>query len=675
MNKKTFIAELHDIGKLIDHKNCKYMISHYFNKEELEKIGIQTPQNKTFTGIQKHHCGKNNPYCEDEKEILNDLDIVLLIMADHFSSGFSRISNELENIVNNSFSVKDKSVYKLWNSNSRIDLTNKLIVCNTENIRKIIDIIENGDFDTLQNQCKELLKLVPENKKQLFNLVSLQTHLILVGKIYRFLKGQVESFKNGKIKFYGDIERTPTGIQDLENTVNFRIVYVSIVMPKFMARVSDLEIFKLINSRLGKLEDKDQVLFVSSESFLFICNKDSNIEKMEFVKEFLQLGLRLKTIEIIDGLSKIGQIPQELANEEIKKEYKNLIKHINNKNIPEDRKISLKEDFVKKYQSFFHSYEKERHEFVSNLCDICQSREAIPYNNLIDKEKRLVTKEEEGKAIIESVCRECLNIRAEYAKKGGLKDFAKWEDELPQPDAVWIKISLNIENLSVAFKDKYEEYIDSVLSEERLDTEFKNKYELRFTWIAEFLDDYNSFFREFYERIKLITDVILIKKDFFVAKNTNQKYLGDIITGYYDLFMKYFPDFSDVKNDGEHPIVFTLINSNVKAPLMEVWRNITSLSKKPIKLILKNGNIVEVNFDSLDYLINKVDISQKNVSSFLHRLAEMYKQSGSTIIPLTEIFNERWKYENIYKGIKEKKLSANDIINWYRMVKVEDEKN
>ncbi|MBC8526557.1 MAG: hypothetical protein H8D22_06800, partial [Candidatus Cloacimonetes bacterium] len=186
MNKKTFIAELHDIGKLIDHKNCKYMISHYFNKEELEKIGIQTPQNKTFTGIQKHHCGKNNPYCEDEKEILNDLDIVLLIMADHFSSGFSRISNELENIVNNSFSVKDKSVYKLWNSNSRIDLTNKLIVCNTENIRKIIDIIENGDFDTLQNQCKELLKLVPENKKQLFNLVSLQTHLILVGKIYRF---------------------------------------------------------------------------------------------------------------------------------------------------------------------------------------------------------------------------------------------------------------------------------------------------------------------------------------------------------------------------------------------------------------------------------------------------------------------------------------------------------
>jgi len=85
-----FIPELHDIGKLIRHENCKYMISHYFNIEELEKDKISLPKNKTFEGIQKHHCREKNPYCNDEKEILNDLDIVLLIMADHFASGFSR---------------------------------------------------------------------------------------------------------------------------------------------------------------------------------------------------------------------------------------------------------------------------------------------------------------------------------------------------------------------------------------------------------------------------------------------------------------------------------------------------------------------------------------------------------------------------------------------------------
>ena len=51
-NSNKFIPELHDIGKLVDHKSCRYMISHYFNIEELKKDDISIPQNKTFEGIQ-----------------------------------------------------------------------------------------------------------------------------------------------------------------------------------------------------------------------------------------------------------------------------------------------------------------------------------------------------------------------------------------------------------------------------------------------------------------------------------------------------------------------------------------------------------------------------------------------------------------------------------------------
>ena len=94
MSNNKLVPELHDIGKLVDHQNCAYMISHWFNIEELRKERISVPQNKSFEGIQKHHCKEKNPYCKKEEEVLNDLDIVLLIMADHFASGFSRLDEK-----------------------------------------------------------------------------------------------------------------------------------------------------------------------------------------------------------------------------------------------------------------------------------------------------------------------------------------------------------------------------------------------------------------------------------------------------------------------------------------------------------------------------------------------------------------------------------------------------
>jgi hypothetical protein len=37
-NTNKFVPEFHDIGKLMYRKNCKYMISHYFNIEVLKSL-------------------------------------------------------------------------------------------------------------------------------------------------------------------------------------------------------------------------------------------------------------------------------------------------------------------------------------------------------------------------------------------------------------------------------------------------------------------------------------------------------------------------------------------------------------------------------------------------------------------------------------------------------------
>ena len=665
-----FVPEMHDIGKLIKHENCKYMISHYFNIEELERDKIPLPKNKTFEGIQKHHCGEKNPYCKDEKEILNDLDIVLLIMADHFSSGFSRLDKKTEDKVKKQISAEDKSVYKLWNKGEQKDIKDKLIKCTKENIEAMLNIVAKNDWEPLSSKYSKLLDIVPEDKMPLLNVISLKTHLTLVGKVYRFLKSHVRNFEGGKIEFSGDKLRSFTGIEDLVKTVPFKLIFVSIPIPKFIARVNDLSFFEILNEQLNRLRQDDQILFVSPESFLFICGKNEETKEIKFVKELVDLGFSLETTEITKPLSELAKLPQEIVKNEINDQNEKLKKILQNERIPENKKEEKKRAFIENYGKFYHIYEVQKPEEIKNLCDICQQNEAIPYNELTDEEKKLVTKEEDGKKIIESLCKYCINIRKEYEKSGNLKPFAKWEEEVPRPDALWIKISLDIGNLSKTLKTNHEKYINSLNSvlkdNPELAEEVKKQYKLRYTWISEFLYEYDAFLEEFYERLKKSLETIKINRDFFVAKKLENGKIKGVIDIYLELFYKYFPDLAVFKNDS--PIRFSIVWTNVKSPLMWVVREINEVGK-PISITLKNQNRLEIDIETMQYLNNEPDLSGKNISSFLHKLTEMYEQSGLSLLPLTELFNERWKYENLYKTISERNLPIIDILNWYKISK------
>ena len=671
-SKDKFIPELHDIGKLIDHKDCKYMTfqykhetshSHYFRIDELKKDGISIPQNKTFEGIQKHHCGKYNPYCKNEKAILNDLDIVLLIVADHFASSFSRLDETTKNEVKRLTSAQDKSVYKLWNRNSQRNIKEKLINCTKMNIEKILSIVSNNDWETLSSKYKELLELIPEDKMPLFNVVSLKTHMTLVGKVYKFLKSQVESFGNGEIKLYKYNLQPFTGIKGLENKLKFKLVFASISMPKFIARVDDLSFFEILNKQLNRLKQENQVLFISPGAFLFICNKEEKVEDIKFIKEIINLGFKLKTKEIIKPLSELVELPQELVNNEINKQSGNLIKVLRNEKIPDDRKEERKREFTENYGKFYNVYEPQRPEEIKNLCDICQQNKAIPYNELTDEEKKLVTKEERGKKIIESLCKYCLNVRKEYEKSGNLKPLAKWED-----DALWIKVSLDIDNLIEALKRNYEEYIDNALKNNpNLAQKVKRQYKLRYTWISEFLYEYDRFLDEFYKRVNNSYEIIKINRDFFVVKKLENGQIKKIISIYLDLFNKYFYDLKVFKNNP--PIRLSIIWTSVKSPLIEVWREITK-AENPISIVLRNGNKLKTDVKTISYLNNELNLSSAgNVSSFLYRLADLYEHSGLSIFPLIELFNKRWKYGKLYNAISEKKLSIVDVLNWYKIAK------
>jgi len=477
----------------------------------------------------------------------------------------------------------------------------------------------------------------------------------------------VRNFEGGKIEFSGDKLRSFTGIKELENTVPFKLIFVSIPIPKFIARVNDLSFFEILDEQLNRLRQDDQILFVSPESFLFICSKNEETKEIKFVKELVDLGFSLETTEITKPLSELAKLPQEIVKNEINDQNEKLKKILQNEKIPENKKEEKKRAFIENYGKFYHIYEVQKPEEIKNLCDICQQNEAIPYNELTDEEKKLVTKEENGKKVIESLCKYCLNIRKEYEKSGNLKPFAKWEGEIPRPDALWIKISLDINNLSKILKTNHEEYINSVLIDNpELAEKVKKQYKLRYTWISEFLYEYDAFLKEFYERLKKSLETIKINRDFFVAKKKENGQVKKVVDIYTGVFHEYFPDFTKFK--GNPPIRFSIIWTNVKSPLMWVVREINEV-EKPISITLKNQNRLEIDIETMFYFNHELDLFDKNISSFLHKLTEMYEQSGLILLPLTELFNERWKYENLYKAISERGLSIVDILNWYKISK------
>lgn len=85
---EPFIAELHDIGKLVDIDSIS---GHTFEDFDFSQLNISKPSSASWWG-QYHHCVKItediNNWPSDIKEYKADL--FLLILADHLASSISR---------------------------------------------------------------------------------------------------------------------------------------------------------------------------------------------------------------------------------------------------------------------------------------------------------------------------------------------------------------------------------------------------------------------------------------------------------------------------------------------------------------------------------------------------------------------------------------------------------
>ncbi len=112
MNNKEFIAELHDIGKLVDKTKLKnYSFGgHTFENFKFDEYKIEKPCSPSWWG-QYHHKIKGSKNINNWTKVDPNYrpDVFLLIIADHLASSISRAVPPIGG------AGESEGVLKLWN--------------------------------------------------------------------------------------------------------------------------------------------------------------------------------------------------------------------------------------------------------------------------------------------------------------------------------------------------------------------------------------------------------------------------------------------------------------------------------------------------------------------------------------------------------------------------------
>ena len=191
MKNLPFIAELHDIGKLVDRQALNQagidIKGHTFHKFDFSQLGVSNPSSPSwyaqFTDEVKSFFSTKVP----KKHIA---DVLLTRIADELASAMSRTWGGSKNFQNRKKKGEfaEEGIYVLWNPNyyqKEKEKGKKSAAFSTPSeLEDMFEFIENcANYDEVFERFGDNLKLTPEDKSVPFNIVSLYTHLELTGKI------------------------------------------------------------------------------------------------------------------------------------------------------------------------------------------------------------------------------------------------------------------------------------------------------------------------------------------------------------------------------------------------------------------------------------------------------------------------------------------------------------
>jgi len=508
----------------------------------------------TWVGIKEHHCQLSRP--GKEKVLLEypkRVETFFLCIADNLASAVSRSEEGRGHPTYN--------VHKLWNPPRE-----KIAVPPIRSDKAVQELITfigtKPNADDFFTRYKKELEERTEDAHPGANITSLYTHSKLTGQFYRILT----STKDLKIEIT-DIggkskEEICNLLKNAQNTWKLTVFKIKIHFPQNPVRARDMNVFKVLEGLIEDTKQKfqDNVIFSTSNELLFVNPLGSNA--LEYIKD------KAKEFGFWLDVRKDDQQIKQLNLEEIRN--------------PSSEYPSLSS------------------EIEPPVCEICQMAKG--------------TKEWVRDTVTEQLCEKCYSIRELGAR---LPKIGDWEESEDNPKVVYLKVSLDMEELVKILKGLYIEYLKNVGIPNPED-----KAEIRFSVIAEFQKDYDAFLSTL--ESKIITEYReenfqLILKDFFCLKIEREREIKRILEIYRSKFKEYFPKF--ISNPS---IKLSMTCANVKFPFIWNWK-ILENPKNDVTVSLIGRGEMNLKMKQIDELL-KVSLPSRNFLLDLSKAAEISKK-------------------------------------------------
>ena len=603
------VPEIHDIGKLID-KSLMGMDHNFLNIDSRFKNKIK--DNPCWKGIRYHH---------DDKETSQDLDLFLLKLADRRAASVSRILTDkekktLEEIMKEKKDAKIK-VHKLWNPNASKEFYPISEESDLENIIEYVNTLPCLEKNTqhIENFKDKLLKC-PEDKLPGLNITSLLSHETNVGKFYRFFKNYKEEIKDEKGNRLKEIPNKD--MASVENNIRIKLVKGRINFNSSPVRIKDLPVFEILKEFMEKIKDFDETIFSTSEEFLLVLPVTKNVNDLFEIDKSLNIEIE----EAIAALYDVFPTPAAM------KRRKESEGEFHRKELFEYRKSVL-------YGGKGTSAEPAP-TLGPQICEICQMAEGT----------KSIPDEDSG--ISEILCDSCYKIRDEY--KSSLGNIDDWKK------VMWVKISLDTEELVVLLETLYKKYLDSLGAEKFEDSE------IRFSVLSDFYMEYMAFLGELRSSLGLIdsTDCRIILNDFFAINMEKADMPIQVLRLYHDIFKSHFPELIH-----DSPVKLAVNICGVKYPFFNVWRSVHNL-KDEIKITHPTKGTMRLKFSQLDFLLNEKDGLIKVKSRALHKLAEI--ENVSLKLAWTEMLQNRREYNPLVEAVMAEKFKIKDVLTYAKIM-------
>jgi len=657
MSDRAFIAELHDIGKLVDKESLKcqniQITGHTFHNFDFSQLGINQPTSPSWWG-QYHHEGIKS-LTSTKIPIDNIPDVLLLEIADEISASVSRtypaLSDEFNKLRNEGKLVAE-GLHILWNPTyyqKQINSGKSWAAFNTkEKLKEMFHFFDQcNNPEDFFARYDEYLRLTAEDKSVPFNINDLNTHVKLTGKVYRILKKHSTFDKKQKKLIYRGEEiqniTEATGGRitqpDKKGKWIYRLVFCEVKFSNGLIRRKDLNVFKKRTDTIKAFSEnektKDYVLFFTADFLCLFVPKEEELPLQILIKPFIDTGFILDYKELEAELN--------LLTSSIGRQYKTFHEKRINRNLKLFEKRLGPENPA---------------EITPPLCDSCQMRPG---------QERIKDK------IHEYLCDGCFNIR-EIGEPAAI--YAKWDEE--DVKAAWLKISLDQKHLDETIHRLFEKYVDSHPAMQPVQADDKKILKEMFRPLAVqmgFIRDYQSFLDDFSDQIfnikqrdqspQYTNDSFLFPiegyNEFGIFKVKSGEEILSVLDLFYDLLETHFPECLE-----SSPIKFSMSIARTKYPYRNHWEFLSN-PKKDINIQIAGSSLLSLSVQQYRSLRQKLQNNDHRTSHWLHRLSDIEQKTQSKMVVQLEIMKNPSGYSFI-TDLMQQGLSIRQILDFHKLI-------